>query len=91
MAHVFIIVHVIQGLGNLQSVTHGIFFRQTALILQQVAQGTVTQELHDVIDGVVLLEHVSHMHNVGMVQLCQVMGLLDKLLAVLIYLVNAAG
>ena len=84
-------VQIVQCVGNLVNIPHGLFHRQALhiRIAHLVRQGASGQVLHDVVNRPVLLEHVADVDDVGVVYVQQVPGYSDELALVLVHLLVA--
>ena len=83
-------MHVLKGTTNIDGIFQRIFLLERTVGLDIIAQRTVLQELHDIVNGIVLFEHIGYVYDIGMVELREVVSLLDKLLTVFLHLCGAA-
>ena len=80
--HHLVLVDEAKGLGHLEDIARGFDFAEVALTAHFSFEGTIGGVLHDVVGRVVLLEHADDAHNIGVLQLGDMAGLLEELVVV---------
>ena len=75
-------VHIRQGLSHILHHAESLRLIQPSLLLDIFVKIHALDILHDIIRRVVLIKHVEYFHDVGMIQLRQILCLASELLAV---------
>ena len=79
-----LLMHEGEGVANLLCYPHRLILRDAPLLPDEVVEAPATDVLHDVVDGVVRLEGLQHLDDVGMLEFAQVLRLSQEFLLVVV-------